>query len=173
MIQSLFLWSSLAAFLIKDETYIPNLSDWLRNCTSYCTIQYQSDWNVPYWRSNSWTNMLQISMISMFAHLSVYQQFSEIDHLKMTNLCYQSPMQWIYVQNSLTWKNSWIELYVRACCQKAIFSKTLACVFFCCLFMYRNSTKNLKNLGQRSHDFYIAKSACFQVPKNGTSSAQI
>ena len=30
----------------------------------------------------------------------------------------------------------------RAYCHKAIFSKTLAWVFFWCLFMYRNGTKN-------------------------------
>ena len=32
----------------------------------------------------------------------------------------------------------------RACCHEAIFSKTLAWVFFCCLFMHRNGIKSLK-----------------------------
>ena len=46
-------------------------------------------------------------------------------------------------------------LTIRACCHKAIFSKTLAGVFFWCLFMYRNGTKNLKNLGLRFHDWKL------------------
>ena len=46
-------------------------------------------------------------------------------------------------------------MYVRACCHEATFSKTLAGVFFWCLFMYRNGTKNLKNLGRRFHEWKL------------------
>ena len=52
----------------------------------------------------------------------------------------------------LTLNSHSIMLYIRAYCHKAIFSKTLAWVFFWCLFMYRNGTKILKNLGRRFHD---------------------
>ena len=43
----------------------------------------------------------------------------------------------------------------RVCCHEAIFSKTLAWVFFCCLFMYRNGTKILKKIGRRFHDWKL------------------
>ena len=46
-------------------------------------------------------------------------------------------------------------LHTRVCCHKAIFSKTLAWVVFCCSFMYRNSTKKLKNLGRRFHEWKL------------------
>ena len=46
-------------------------------------------------------------------------------------------------------------VYNRACCHEATFSKTLAGVFFWCLFMYRNGTKNLKNLGRRFHEWKL------------------
>ena len=49
---------------------------------------------------------------------------------------------------------------IRACCHEATFSKTLAGVFFWCLFMYRNGTKNLKNLGRRFHDWKLVWSFC-------------
>ena len=42
------------------------------------------------------------------------------------------------------WGNIW--LISRACHHKAIFSKSLAWVFFCCLFMYRIGLKNFKNI---------------------------
>ena len=41
----------------------------------------------------------------------------------------------------------------RACHHEAIFSKSLAWVFFCCLFMFRNGLKNLKNLGRCFHEW--------------------
>ena len=41
----------------------------------------------------------------------------------------------------------------RACHHEAFFSKSLAWVFFCCLFMFRNGLKKLKNLGQSFHDW--------------------
>ena len=43
----------------------------------------------------------------------------------------------------------------RACCHEATFSKTLAGVFFCCLFISRNGTKFLKNLGRRFHEWKL------------------
>ena len=43
--------------------------------------------------------------------------------------------------------------YIRACHHEAIFSKSLAWVFFCCLFMFRNGLKNLKNLGRCFHEW--------------------
>ena len=46
-------------------------------------------------------------------------------------------------------------LPIRACCHEATFSKTLAGVFFWCLFMYRNGTKILKNLGRRFHEWKL------------------
>ena len=46
-------------------------------------------------------------------------------------------------------------MIIRACCHEATFSKTLAWVFFWCLFMYRNGTKNLKNLGRRFHEWKL------------------
>ena len=50
---------------------------------------------------------------------------------------------------------SHVTLYIRACCHEAIFSKTLAWVIFWCLFMYKNGTKFLKNLGRRFHDWKL------------------
>ena len=38
-------------------------------------------------------------------------------------------------------------LAIRVCRREEIFSKSLAWVFFWCLFMYRSDLKNLKNLG--------------------------
>ena len=46
-------------------------------------------------------------------------------------------------------------MHSRAYCHEAIVSKTLAWVFFCRLFMYRNGTKKLKNLGRRFHDWKL------------------
>ena len=46
-------------------------------------------------------------------------------------------------------------IIIRACCHEAIFSKTLAWVFFWCLFMYKNSTKKLKNLGRCFHEWKL------------------
>ena len=46
-------------------------------------------------------------------------------------------------------------MYTRVCCHETIFSKTLAWVFFCCLFMHRNGTKNLKKIGRRFHDWKL------------------
>ena len=50
---------------------------------------------------------------------------------------------------------NWPKMYNRACCHAATFSKTLAGVFFCCLFMFRNGTKKLKNLGRRFHEWKL------------------
>ena len=41
----------------------------------------------------------------------------------------------------------------RASHHEATFSKSLAWVFFWCLFMFRNDLKNLKNLGRSFHDW--------------------
>ena len=48
-----------------------------------------------------------------------------------------------------------VPLDIRAYCHEATFSKTLAWVFFWCLFMYRNGTKNLKNFGRHFHDWKL------------------
>ena len=45
----------------------------------------------------------------------------------------------------------WI-VYNRASHHEANFSKSLAWVFFWCLFMFRNDLKKLKNLGRSFHD---------------------
>ena len=39
--------------------------------------------------------------------------------------------------------------------ERIVISKTLAWVFFCCLFMYRNGKKKLKNFGRRFHDWKL------------------
>ena len=43
---------------------------------------------------------------------------------------------------------SW-SMVTRACCHEAIFFQNLSLGVFWCLFMYRNGTKHLKNLGRR------------------------
>ena len=55
----------------------------------------------------------------------------------------------------IKWPLTSSRLLIRSCCHKAIFSKTLAGVFFWCLFIYRNGTKKLKNLGRRFHDWKL------------------
>ena len=44
-------------------------------------------------------------------------------------------------------------IIIRASHHEATFSKSLAWVFFWCLFMFRNDLKNLKNLGRSFHDW--------------------
>ena len=44
-------------------------------------------------------------------------------------------------------------MFSRASHHEATFSKSLAWVFFWCLFMFRNDLKNLKNLGRSFHDW--------------------
>ena len=44
-------------------------------------------------------------------------------------------------------------MHNRASHHEATFSKSLAWVFFWCLFMFRNDLKNLKNLGRSFHDW--------------------
>ena len=68
---------------------------------------------------------------------------------------------YIYVQNSLTWKNSWIELYVKTCCHKAIFSKSLAWVFFAaflCTEMAHKIWKISVNVFMRGNWFEVLAS---------------
>ena len=77
-----------------------------------------------------------------------------------TGLGWQShtPSSSLSSQNS-KFKNWWtvivdlLELNIRASHHEATFSKSLAWVFFWCLFMFRNDLKILKNLGRSFHDW--------------------
>ena len=60
--------------------------------------------------------------------------------------------QTIWSKNQYFWEFSTHTCILECVVIRQFFSKTLAWVFFYCLFMYRNGTKNLKNLGQRFHE---------------------